>query len=244
MKLATILPTKYLYLEDGADYHLCLAHQLKKDPKYAEFFKLQAARGAFVIMDNGVVETGVPLEIQELKGLTERIGCNEMVMPDYIYNATETIRLSKYAVSYMRLTSPNMRLFVVPQGSSPLAWESCVMEMLSWEIDTIGISRFVVPRVYNSRLEALRRVPCLMQSDKEIHLLGCPEDPAEIAQIEEAFPGRIRGVDSGIAAIYAQDGIVVCNWDSKPDRVIDLDNQEMSTEILKRNIREWKIRAL
>ena len=243
MKIATILPTKYLYLEEDNEYHLCLAHQLKKDSKYAKFFKDQATKGHFIIQDNGVVECGVPLPIQELREIAERIGCSEVVMPDSIFNYWETINLSQYAVAYMRLAMPQMKLFVVPQGSGPLEWMECVHQMLKWEIDTIGISRFVVPKLFSSRLEALKSVPMLIESDKNIHLLGCPEWPEEIAEIEAAFPGRVRGVDSGIAAIYAQDGIIMRKDAKKPERIIDLDNRDINESILERNIREWKLRA-
>jgi len=239
MRIATILPTSYLFLEKKSDYHLCLAHQVKKDPIYAEFFKMQVTRGAFVIQDNGVVETGTPLNIDELVSLADQIKCQEMILPDFIYDLTKTLRMSLSALRYVRdKLSREMRLMAVPQGDTQGKWVACVREMLSWNIDTFGITRFLVPKVFSSRLLALESVPELLKSNKEIHLLGCPENPREIAEIDKAFLGRIRGVDSGIAAIYTQAGQVLAG--DKPDRVIDLDAKLLDEGLLKSNIRIWK----
>lgn len=242
MKISTILPTSYLFLEAESDYHLCLAHQVKKDPDYADFFWRRAANGAFVIMDNGIVETGSPLSIEELVSLADLIECQEMVLPDSIGNADETIERSFRA---LRSAGPQhicgLSLMAVPQGSTPDEWIECVREMLLWNVDTIGITRFLVPKVFPSRSEALKRVPELIASDKDIHMLGCPGHPREIAEIDKAFPDRIRGVDSGIAAIYTQVSTIMRNdGQSKPNQVIDLDTIDLNEEILKRNIAFWK----
>ena len=43
MQIATILPIKYLELEEDSKYHLCLAH-LMHNPTYIKFFFLYMAK--------------------------------------------------------------------------------------------------------------------------------------------------------------------------------------------------------
>lgn len=243
MKIATILPIAHLHLEQNNDYHLCLAHLLGDD-EYFNFFKAQASAGKFVMMDNGVVEVGKPLTIEELYDLAVEVGVNEFILPDAIRDRGATLALSGQAIGYclkrMRSEGRWMNLVAVPQGATAEEWADCVREMLAWPVRTIGISRFT-NAYFPNRLEALRAVPELIASSKDIHLLGCPGDPAEMADIDRSFPGRIRGVDSGIAAMYTQVGKAMCDGEPKP--VVELDFAGVLPEfLLKLNIAWWQDR--
>lgn len=246
MKIATILPTEYLGLEMRNDYHLCLAHLLG-DARYGEFFKHQARKGNLVMMDNGVVETGEPMDIHELITLADHHGVHEMVLPDKIYSKQETLMRGGRAMFYFYKKRSEMEhdidLVAVPQGADAREWAICVKEMLEWPVKTIGISRFIY-RYFPSRAEALRSVPELVDSDKEIHLLGCPNDPREIYEVEQAFPGRVRGVDSGIAAMYTQVGKYAGDGDPKPDVELDFSNDALDEGLLQRNVEWWRNRCL
>lgn len=238
MKIATILPTSHLHLEDASSYHLCLAHQVKKDPTYAAFFKMQAARGNFVIQDNGVVETGESLPIDILIGLARTIGCDEMILPDCIGNPIQTIHKSFHALNAVK--GLGIRTMVVPQGSTASEWANCAREMLTWNVDTIGISKFVVPSLFPSRVDAIYSVPKLITSDKDIHMLGFPGDPVEIQELCRRFGDRIRGIDSGIAAIYTQVGRRMNDNEARPKMTIDLD-AILNEPMLLRNMKIWKV---
>ena len=245
MKIATILPTHYLGLESNNDYHLCLAH-LMGDKEYARFFKEQSRKGRFVMMDNGVVETGVPMQMNELIDLAIQWDVWEVILPDAINDMDQTIlRGAKGMFDYFRLRHKmnfDFHLAAVPQGDTKEEWVACVKEMLTWPIRTIGISRFVM-KYYNSRLEALNAVPELIASDKQIHLLGCPGDPDEMFQIRCAFPGRIRGVDSGIAAMYTQEGMYMGDGQPKPIVELDFQGQGLDEDLLIRNVDFWRARC-
>ena len=242
MKIATILPIAYLELEKDNDYHLCLAHLLK-DRTYHKFFKSQAKSGKYLIMDNGVVETGLPMDIEKLFHLAQSVKASEMILPDLLFKTKSTLEMGLSALEYARgHVEGDLNFMAVPQGETKEEWAKCVREMIHWPVKCIGISRFVVPKLFQSRTEALRSVPELIASHKEIHLLGCPDDPREIAEANSAFPQRIRGTDSGVASIMAQEGIHMGTL-PKPKVELGFYNEEMDLDILKYNIAQWKLRS-
>ena len=246
MKIATILPTPYLGLEEGNDYHLCLAHLVQKDGAYAAFFRSQSEAGRFVMMDNGVVETGEALPMPILMDLTARVKAKEIVLPDEIYNRERTIRACSRAISefltFQRAYGAKVDLAAVPQGADAREWINCVRTMVDWPVKTIGISRFVA-KYFPSRKVALESVPELIESKKDIHILGCPGDPIEMCEIEEAFPGRVRGVDSGIAAMYTQEEMQMEDGDPKPQVELDFGADNFCLDLLEQNVEWWRKRC-
>jgi len=238
MKISTILPIEYLRLERFNDYHLCLAHLLN-DSDYFTFFFNRAREGKFVLMDNGVVETGRPLPMEKLLNLALRCGFNEVILPDSLNNRKETLSMGAKAIE---IASEGYHmvpdLMAVPQGNTKDDWIQCVNEMLDWPVNGIGISRFT-KAFFEDRVEALLAVEDLISSSKEIHILGCPGDPSEIARIECTFPGRVRGTDSGIAAIFTQAGRRMSDGGGKPDIALDFHNNRLDAALLKENIEWW-----
>lgn len=242
MKIATILPIPHLHIEIDSSYHLCLAH-LMHISEYRDFFATRTTRqGNYVIMDNGVVETGVPMPIQKLIDIAYDCRIDELIMPDQIWDMKETLKLGKDAVHTTLKNRMNLNIMAVPQGNSPEEWKKCLKEMLQWPIHTIGISKFVCKYFYN-RVEALSIADDLIYSDKDIHLLGCASDPYEVFQVESIFPGRVRGVDSGIAAMYTQAGKDMMRVPIRPKIEMDF-NAYLDPAKLSINVNWWKARAL
>ena len=235
MEIATILPTRHLWLEDGSEYHLCLAHQIVKDIGYAAFFRKQVNKGKFVILDNGAAENGVPMSLDDLLMCVSFIGCHEMVLPDTIGDSEATLNLSGEAALKIRKNDP-IRLMAVPQGKSAGEWAACLKEMLTWDIDTIGISKFTVPGLFTSRAEALEAL-FYYHGSKDIHLLGYTGVPGEVQDIERRFPGKVRGIDSSIPTLYTQLGYKMDI--GRPDVELDLD-AELDQTLLRENIWRWK----
>lgn len=236
MQIATILPTAHLNLEDGNPYHLCLAHQIKGNLTYAFFFRKQVKDGAFVICDNGAAESGTPMDIESLLPIAEMIGCRELVLPDTIYDAKVTLRTSYKALKKAREEMPALNLMAVPHGRSAEEWVSCLKEMMTWDINTIGISKFIAPKLFASRAEALE-VLHYYYRDIEVHLLGYTGVWSEVQEIERSFPGRVRGIDSSLPTLYAQIGQELRG--ERPNIKLNLD-AELDEELLKENIRRWK----
>lgn len=241
MQTATILPTSHLQREEGAEFHMALAHLVVKDVKYRRFF-LKHSQASFILLDNGVVETGEPMSIEQILGAALLIRADEFVLPDVIGDQYETLNLGYGAILKLREMTEDdevLPVCAVPQGQDYEEWMDCLLEMLTWPVQTIGVSRFT-NSFAEDRLALLRDASPLIDSDKEIHLLGCPGDPIEIHRINEQFPGRIRSVDSGIAAIYASTGAWL-GVDDKPNVELDF-SKTLGAKRLSVNIERWKRR--
>ena len=240
MKLATIVPFAYLGLGRFDDYHMVLAHLVDTNPGYERFFREASERGQFVLMDNGVVERGNPMNVHELLARAWRVKATELILPDRIGDAYQTCRMSRQALVQVGNLCQTM---AVPQGNTFHAWKECLSVMLDWPVASIGISRFTNAFGLN-RLQVLEQADKLLASSKQIHLLGCAGDPVEIWDIEQKWPGRIRGVDSGIASIYAQERLYMRDLGPKP--LVELNFHAESEEFsayLRANVKWWEKRC-
>lgn len=260
MKIATILPINNLHIEANSDYHMCLAH-LMRDNEYRKFFEWQVSRGAHVIMDNGVVETGKSLHAHELLRIAQISKVTEMTLPDAINDREKTLRLHKSALDMIlqwkdvssessQFGWGNQKVMLIPQGNTIDEWILSVIDMLELAekypriVSAIGISKFCVgQKLFSSRFEALQQVPILLVSGLAIHLLGCPIGPNEIQEIDVAFNGRIRGVDSGLPVFYTQSNQTLTSQSDRPAE-IELDFyqkfDEYKEKLLRLNVRSWK----
>ena len=205
MLVATVLPAAYLPLIRGRPYHMALAHVLKTSAAVRRFYKEEAEGGSYVIMDNGVVETGEAAPAADLLRIARRLGLSEVIAPDVIGQADETLRLSREMVDMVSAVPDAPAVMVVPQGSSRGEWRRCLWEMVSWKAECIGISRFARAHTPDrgSLIEDVIRTGWV----GDIHLLGCPEDPLMAALWGRAGGGRVRGIDSGLPLFHARGGI-------------------------------------
>jgi len=223
MRVATILPIPFLPLVGSDDYHMCLAHLLHHRA-YRDFFVAQAQMGHFVLMDNGVVETGFAKPTAELFALADAVHPTQVCLPDSINDRRATLALFRSAVSQWD-KSTGFETMAIPQGETLEEWISCASHMLRAAevtdgVTAMGITKFLEGKVA-CRADAIENVPGLVDSDLDLHLLGVlGSDPTEIWRTEQRLPGRIRGCDSGIAAIYTQAGLVL---GEAPRPRVDLD---------------------
>lgn len=239
IRIATILPVPHLHLAAGDDFHLCLAHLLG-EAAYSRFFRWQASRPhTYVVMDNGVIETGEPMPIERLADLAYEHQVDELVLPDQLGDAVETLNAAVASIKYLDENNLRGRVMAVPHGQTAEEWAWCVREMLSLPIDCIGISRTLVPRLFEARWQALEQVPELLEAAHiDIHLLGCPDSPVEIGRTAALSLGRVRSVDSGVAAIHTQVGSTV-GKNPKPDLELDFLSPQCEAR-LQDNVERWK----
>lgn len=244
MKIATIVPTDHLRLIKRDDYCMALAHIALKDREYRRWFRKTARSGRHVLLDNGAAELGAGMTSHVVLLAAKQVMAHEIVLPDVISDGDATLHTSQNAYDmFVPKRNPSWRIMAVPQGKSLQEYRATVLEMLKWpHVRALGISRFVVDLdVVPDRLTLLEAIPEIVKSDRDIHLLGCPGDPIEAHHIDQAFPNRIRGIDSGIAAIYTQAGMSLRDG-PKPQVELDFAGT-LDSRLLVQNIRDWRCRA-
>ena len=244
MKVATILPTKFLHLIKDDNYHMCLAHLIGEDEEYTKFYQqIGKSKGKYLIMDNGVME-GNQRPIEEIIRKANLVGADEIILPDSFCNMNETLDKSYKALQYVREDFPHLKVMVVPQGKNLEEWLECTEIMLSWDIDTLGIPKVLVKLAgRDGRLEALLELGHKVRG-LDIHLLGCWQSPIEVLLIEKASKTRriypVRGVDSSIAYIFTKVGLTIDEDDKPHNNPIDFDDEDIDIDLLKKNIQMWK----
>lgn len=244
MKVATIVPTPHLDLVQTDDYHLCVVPELRKEGEYLEFYKQQAQQGKFVIVDNGAADGGTA-SIQEVYEYAVEIGASELQLPDVFFDKHNTLCKMYESLNYLAGRDIKCGIQVVPQGKSFEEWIDCAQEMLRHPgITCIGVPKNLIKIA--GALGRLRAIRWLVEHTNidgvNLHLLGCWDDPREIGVIYRMAKGRIplRGVDSGIAAIYAQaQRPLDPTRYLKPNQPVDFE-REVCEELLQYNIKQWK----
>lgn len=246
MRIATIVPRQSLHLTKGDDYFMCLAH-LMHNPRYAQFFYDRAEDGKHVIMDNGVVETGIPMSIERLYHIRAGHRTMEIILPDVMHNTVKTLQMGNLAFEWVMarydIQTP-LNVMAVPQGKTEDEWLTCMREMVFWPVRSIGISRFVLDHS-KSRLSLLMQAEELIESNKEIHILGCPEDPLSMFQLDQCFPERLRGVDSGAPTFYTAGGTMMGVGHPRPEVKVDFLDYDSSKDaiLMEHNVQWWRDRC-
>jgi len=242
MRVATILPSAYLHLTETDDYHLCLAQAIGVDERYTAFYKRIAAEDKFVILDNGAAEGELPT-IEELYDKAIMLGASEIILPDVMFDTKATLEEGYKAIDYLSKKKHYFEVMAVPQGKTLEDWMSCALEMLKWPITSVGIPKNLVRTGgYFGRLRALKTFLKLKSArGVGIHLLGCWEDPREVAIINSIIEG-IRGVDSRMPYLYAAEGKVLDPDTHEKPKSMDFDSTDatVSHSLLESNIARWR----
>jgi hypothetical protein len=243
MKAATILPTRYLHIIKDRDYHMALAHLIGKDKEYTDFYT-ERAKDGFVMLDNGVIETGTPMPIATLVRKAGEIGANEIILPDVFKKSDETLEAIYDAMDYVQGHAPWLNVMAVPQGDAWEEWCNCAQAIIAeFPVHTIGIPK-VLTQIggRDARLNAIRQFHENL-TEVDIHLLGCWSNPLELTMIEmEARKNNwtnVRGCDSAIAYVYAREGILI-SAAPRPTGEIHFDAQDADMDRLLRNIYIWE----
>lgn len=251
MQVASIVGVNYLELTEKDSYHMCLAHMVRElnDP-YTRFFAERTNQGQFLIMDNGVAEES-QLSDKELLEKANIVLPSEIVLRDTVHHGEETIRNSSECLDFFTKARYSGRYMAVPQGHTWKEWEECAWEMLKWPIHTIGISKFLNQRYGPyARFIAVELLIRMFMSKSlknptwkfpDIHLLGCWADPREVGTLAMLSHDSIRGVDSAIPYVYAQEGLLLDANTPRPNKHPAFYTDRVDAELLKQNIDLWKV---
>ncbi len=216
-KIAEIVPLKFLSLTSLNHYHMCLAHLVLKNEAYRDFYRKMSDQGKYVMVDNGACE-GEKMSYDDLIKVYELINPTEIILPDVLFNMDETLDRSRYFLENYDLSK--YKIMAVPQGKNPIEWKRCCEKMLKMEkVDSIGIPKWLGDRVEECEM--------LVDSGKEIHLLGCNRNPSTIKKCIEVN-SRVRGCDSAFAYLCSKAGVKVIDENTeRPDETIDFLNDTL-----------------
>lgn len=246
MKTATIVPTHFLDMIKDRPYQMALAHLVSTDAEYTKAYLNMSQEGAYVIMDNGVIE-GDQQPIEEIIRRARCIKASEIILPDVFLDCEATLESTRRALDIARELVPDLKLMAVPQGKNLEEWLECAGIMLEWDIDCIGIPKILTKlEGRDARLHALmelhERYGKLLRT-VDLHLLGCWENPIECTMIEKAAADglipEVRGVDSAIAYVYAREDMLITQG-PRPTGAIDFSAKDANREKLAANIAIWE----
>lgn len=231
-KVAEIVPVEQLEDIASNHYHMCLAHLVATNgimaQRYTEFYRRMSDEGKYVLMDNGAAE-GSQLEHDELYEMYRRINPTEIVIPDTLNDANDTLAKMFNWLEYYCLPH---KLMAVPQGKDFEEWKACAYIMMQERrINTIGISKFLNiatgdETIRHQAVQYLDEIADkLGRDDIEYHLLGCDEGPGIVGGIQ-SISKRVRGCDSAFAYIASKAEVVIEMNTKRPAGAIDFLNDE------------------
>lgn len=221
-KLAHIVPRELLYTIADNQYQMSLAHLIKQDEEYLNFYRRMVAAGRYVLMDNGAAENS-QLGLDDLYECWFRLRPTELILPDTLCDRESTLQKTKEAIQYFRRRGVTSYFMAVPQGKDLEDWKRCAEELVKLpEVHCLGVSKFLTIETGNPdvRYEAVEFIKQLREqcgrNDIEVHLLGCDAGPSEPEKIFRDFD-FVRGCDTALAYIYAQAGVKLTANSKRPE---------------------------
>lgn len=150
----------------------------------------QTVDDLFIIMDNGVIENGTPLDIQSTLLACDVVKANVVVLPDTLRSREATC---KAAVEAAQVVQDHYDIMAVPQGRTTAEVLSCV-EQLRDSIDPKywGIPRWMA-NDFGSRHYAVDAVMHCTRNP-HVHLLGMSQRHAD--DLECSHRIGVSGIDS------------------------------------------------
>lgn len=245
MKVATIVPQAHLDLLAHDNYLMCISHVVQQNRAYAAFFRGKSVMGGYVILDNSVIELKKPEDISSVIESAMLTQADEIVLPDQSFNMERTLELTKKAIIELDDRKLTYKRMVVPHGSTKEEWIFCALTLLDKvDMDTLGIS-YLYTAMFEGRANMIKEIyRDAVESYVDIHLLGCMVDPIEVYKISQEFPS-VRGVDSAIACVYAQNKIEMgADMPARPPRKLDFATDQYDEVLFRYNVNWWKERCL
>jgi hypothetical protein len=189
-----------------SNYLLLLAHDVNNHPE--EYVKLLSdmddAFGArlFVILDNGVIENGSPVSLDDLLRAANTVQASVVVAPDVIGDLAETKRLVAEQADKIYQRYPIM---LIPQGET----FDEVYECINWMSHNVkgvntywGVPRWMANK-FGTRRDIIKAIAAF-DSRTRIHLLGMSENQRD--DLECALHPQVMGMDSANPLVLGWNG--------------------------------------
>lgn len=233
MQVCNIFPVKNQNMYEGEEYVMILAHLLRKGLYNPEHFK----NAKWIIMDNGLFEgEQVSTDLRDLIALADEwrakgIHIDEIVIPDAMRDMAATKELYRQNFNTIK-ANPEYMFQLVVQHNAPEEFHEMMLFAGKYWLNnvTIGVPKLgVISRTSPEAIEEYKKA--LMP----IHFLGLRETFEELAAVKDI----VRSCDSAQVAIatkYHKDPASLFNWVRSKSEVIDLENDYIPEEQLKRMV--------
>lgn len=208
------------------DYHLLLAHDVaneENEETYAGAYGKGYEDVDFVIMDNSMVELGMPVSRETMKQALTVVRSDCLVLPDVRFDMEATLLMSAQAANEWRdcavlVKNPNKPFMAVPQGNTFEEYATCARQLAELE----GVGYFGIPRSVYDKLRTREPLVRFLHSlsinritmDPNIHLLGFTphlKDDLLCSRMQ-----GVMGIDSAVPARMGQAGILMSPHQGDP----------------------------
>lgn len=196
------------------NYLLLLAHDVVAHPrKYNDLlFEVRdhyEPDNVFVIMDNGVVERGAPVPLEELLDAASIVDASCVVLPDVIGDFSATRRL---VTSQLCPIANDYPIMCIPQGKNLQEVYDCI----DWMAEFLAQNMFKdtywgIPRWISNKLRSRRSVVNYinMAYGNKIHLLGMSEHMGD--DFKCLGMKNVMGIDSANPLVLGMNDILMYN---------------------------------
>jgi hypothetical protein len=179
------------------NYHLLIATEVVKAPNaWMAFWGSEILEPPFpiitpfIIMDNGLIETGRPTDPETLVRAASTVGASCVVLPDVLGDMEQTLTLARQALDDGLEAATIAKLGVV-QGQTQAEVMHCVSTYSTWGVKYISVPRVMVS-IFGSRVPIVRTL--YRTFSMPIHLLGFSENIDD--DMRASAQDGVMGIDS------------------------------------------------
>lgn len=233
IKLALIAPYAHANVIQHTDYQLLLP-QCLHNPRYEAAYRKARRNGSYLILDNGIAE-GIETSPTILTEVADRYMVNEVVVPDTLGDAVETL---KQAFTFMNWSSDAFNYMGVVQGSTFGECFDCIYGFSSMAyITTLGIPRHLLTKLgEDARIRIVAHIRKQYDDRFYLHLLGTnPDSMDELTGYGRLYRMYgVRGIDTSAPFNYSLAGVSLAAAKhiavSRPQNYFDLhiDDSELN----------------
>jgi hypothetical protein len=247
VKAALIPPAGYEETALASDIHLVLPlPTLVTNQTYIDTYRKAAARGDYIILDNGVAE-GDLRPTATIMHMARTVGAHEIVAPDVMGDMSGTRALTrKFLASAGNIDDYNV--MGVCQGANWPEVHTLIEFFARYPyITTLGIPKVHLARGLTARFDIVTKILDRYGSTFKIHLLGAHRNAvAELWKCD--FPAQVRSTDSTLPYKFARhftplsdalasDDVYFQRWDGYFSHRVDISAMMLNTNIS--TYKEW-----
>lgn len=147
MKIAHIVPRNHLDLAERGDFDFVLAHVALKDEEYRKRFTRQ---DRVTYLDNGVWETGNPVDVETMMKLAVEMRPDYVYATDYIDDSARTIiSVAEFCAIAAEYPDFNSKIVATSQGRTRNDWYACIRKLSEIKgVDVVAIPRHIKQDMY------------------------------------------------------------------------------------------------